>query len=416
MSQSIVTAYQNKYEDDNEDSEDSEIQIVFVKRKNHKVCNLILDNCLISETGCIDKVADICSRVTECDLAHNNISDWNEVFRLLDVGKHIKFLNLSNNKLGKCEQLPENQYPFLQCLALSGNDNQWDNLLSLLPSFPSLSHLNIGHSKIASMPCPADIQFPNLTELNLIENSISCFDDVSELATMFINLHTLVLSDNPVISFGDNQQVVERFEKLAKLHVNNITINSWDEVSKLRWFPALSDVRMVHWDLFGDMNEKDRQKMLGALLPNAHLINGAPIPDREAAERWYMRRCQGDGNTETSRYKELYEKYGELPAIGDIKLGGTDETITLKLCVPEKGVEVEKSFSIYDTIKNIKTLIKTEFKLKGKIRIECEGEDTSKWFTITDEYDYTLIHRSDLKDGDKLIAHSLKYFLSLLDS
>ena len=59
MSQSIVTAYQNKYEDDNEDSEDSEIQIVFVKRKNHKVCNLILDNCFISETGCIDKVCTV---------------------------------------------------------------------------------------------------------------------------------------------------------------------------------------------------------------------------------------------------------------------------------------------------------------------------------------------------------------------
>ena len=59
MSQSIVAAYQNKYEDDNEDSEDSEIQIVFVKRKNHKVCNLILDNCFISETGCIDKVCTV---------------------------------------------------------------------------------------------------------------------------------------------------------------------------------------------------------------------------------------------------------------------------------------------------------------------------------------------------------------------
>ena len=46
-------------------------------------------------------------------------------------------------------------------------------------------------------------------------------------------------------------QVAERFEKLAKLHVNKITINSWEEVSKLRWFPALADVRMVHWDLFG---------------------------------------------------------------------------------------------------------------------------------------------------------------------
>ena len=46
-------------------------------------------------------------------------------------------------------------------------------------------------------------------------------------------------------------QAIEKFEKLAKLHVNNITINSWEEVSKLRWFSALKDVRMIHWDLFG---------------------------------------------------------------------------------------------------------------------------------------------------------------------
>ena len=49
------------------------------------------------------------------------------------------------------------------------------------------------------------------------------------------------------------------------------------------------------------MKEEDRRKMLGALLPNTHLINGAPIPDREAAERWYMRRCQAAGNIENIR-------------------------------------------------------------------------------------------------------------------
>ena len=45
--------------------------------------------------------------------------------------------------------------------------------------------------------------------------------------------------------------MVAKFDKVTKLHVNNITINSWEEVSKLRWFPSLNDVRMVHWDLFG---------------------------------------------------------------------------------------------------------------------------------------------------------------------
>jgi hypothetical protein len=49
----------------------------------------------------------------------------------------------------------------------------------------------------------------------------------------------------------------------------------------------------------------------------------------------------------------LYEKYGQLPELGDVKLGGNDETITLKLCVPERGVEVETTFSIYDSVSTI---------------------------------------------------------------
>ncbi|KAL5259721.1 hypothetical protein ACHWQZ_G009981 [Mnemiopsis leidyi] len=406
MSQSIVAAYQNKYEDEDEEQEVSEIKLVFVKRKKFKLCNLILDNCSITKTGSLDKVADICSKVTECDLSHNIISEWSEVFRLLDVGLHIKFLNLSSNKLGKCEQLPEKQYTSLQCLILCGNDNDWDNLHTLLPSFPSLTHLNIGYSNISALPSTTDTVFPNLTELNLIQNNISRFEDVLGLAHTFPNLHTLVLSDNPLSSFGEDQKAIERFEKLAKLHVNNITINSWEEVSKLRWFPELSDIRMIHWDLFGDMNESERRKMLGALLPNTHLINGSPIPNREAAERWYMRRCQAANDVENRRYKELYEKYGELPELGDIKLGGQDETITLKLCVPERGVEMEKTFSIYDSLKDIKTFVKNEYSIKKKLMIEVPIVEDAPVDLYGISFDYTLLHRTALKDGDTLTLRS----------
>lgn len=58
---------------------------------------------------------------------------------------------------------------------------------------------------------------------------------------------------------------------------------------------------MVHWDLFGEMNEDERRRMLGALLPNIHLINGAPIPEREGCERWYLRRCKAAADTEGRR-------------------------------------------------------------------------------------------------------------------
>ena len=56
MTQSIVEAYQKKYEDEDEVREDSDIQLVFVKRKHFKLFNLILDNCHISEIGSLEKV------------------------------------------------------------------------------------------------------------------------------------------------------------------------------------------------------------------------------------------------------------------------------------------------------------------------------------------------------------------------
>ena len=55
------------------------------------------------------------------------------------------------------------------------------------------------------------------------------------------------------------------------------------------------------------MNETERRKMLGALLPNTHLINGAPIPNRESAERWYMRRCQAADDLENRRFGIMRE-------------------------------------------------------------------------------------------------------------
>lgn len=50
------------------------------------------------------------------------------------------------------------------------------------------------------------------------------------------------------------------------------------------------------------MPELDRRNMLAALLPTCKLINGAPIEERDAAERWYLRKCQGQGDTCNARY------------------------------------------------------------------------------------------------------------------
>ena len=70
-----------------------------------------------------------------------------------------------------------------------------------------LTDLNIGHNNISALPCPTGSTFPALAELNLIQNNISSFVEVSDLSETFPNLQTLVLSDNPLKSFGDDEKV-----------------------------------------------------------------------------------------------------------------------------------------------------------------------------------------------------------------
>lgn len=82
--------------------------------------------------------------------------------------------------------------------------------------FFRLTHLNIGYSNISALPSTTDTVFPNLTELNLIQNNISRFEDVLGLAHTFPNLHTLVLSDNPLSSFGEDQKVGRNFYNTVK--------------------------------------------------------------------------------------------------------------------------------------------------------------------------------------------------------
>lgn len=71
----------------------------------------------------------------------------------------------------------------------------------------SLKNLNIGSNEVGALKCPRIPGLPNLTELNLINNKLESFVDVMEIGDVFPGIETLVLSDNPLCSFGDNEEV-----------------------------------------------------------------------------------------------------------------------------------------------------------------------------------------------------------------
>lgn len=79
---SITQAVNEKYcENDDEDSSSSGF-ILFVPRSSPRMrlpSTLILDHCEIDSVGDEESLSSLCHEVHELDLAHNQISHWNEV-------------------------------------------------------------------------------------------------------------------------------------------------------------------------------------------------------------------------------------------------------------------------------------------------------------------------------------------------
>ena len=81
---SLTQAVVEKYSDDDEDSANQGF-VLFVPRSSPRQrlpSTLILDHCDIDSVGDEQSLSSLCHDVKELDLAHNNISNWNEVCSL----------------------------------------------------------------------------------------------------------------------------------------------------------------------------------------------------------------------------------------------------------------------------------------------------------------------------------------------
>ena len=78
---SLTQAVAEKYSDDDDDSS-SQGYVLFVPRSHPRQrlpSTLILDHCDIDSVGDEQSLSSMCHDVKELDLAHNNISKWDEV-------------------------------------------------------------------------------------------------------------------------------------------------------------------------------------------------------------------------------------------------------------------------------------------------------------------------------------------------
>nr|CAG4649305.1 EOG090X05JJ [Scapholeberis mucronata] len=346
---SIAQAVNEKYfENDDEDSSSSGF-ILFVPRSSPRTrlpSTLILDHCEIDSVGDEESFSSLCHEVHELDLAHNQISHWNEINKIITCLPKLSFLNLSYNMLGNVNaSAPQSSYPSLKKLVLNHVGIQWNMLLPYLSLVPNLEELHLSFNQIEVSVDESSGEkhevFPKIKVLHFDGNRIENRDHLQWLSDRFPSLTSLVLCDCPLWTlrwkssaareaqgyqmsgnsssgsysssggssvasscFGDGKsspcctpcseegRLKERqssmskealFPHLRTVSLNNSMFDCWEEIGELRDWPNLAELRMQSCPLFRKLTDHERRQLTIARLPNLRRLNGGG--DISAKER-----------------------------------------------------------------------------------------------------------------------------------
>ncbi|XP_017877620.1 tubulin-specific chaperone cofactor E-like protein isoform X2 [Ceratina calcarata] len=182
---------------------------IFIPKKSprHTVpALLVLQDCDIESAGNdAEKLRNKCKNVEELDLAQNKLSQWAEVFGILQHMPKIKFVNLSFNCLAEVLEVKHGSYDLLKNLVLNGTRVTWSTVQGLIRLLRNLEELHLSLNEYKTVD--VDHQKPenrnlSVKKLHFTGNPVEVWNEISKLGYMFPNLESLVLAECPIRSLG----------------------------------------------------------------------------------------------------------------------------------------------------------------------------------------------------------------------
>ncbi|XP_012339274.1 tubulin-specific chaperone cofactor E-like protein [Apis florea] len=191
---------------------------IFIPKKSprHTVpALLVLQDCDIESAGNdAEKLSKKCRNVEELDLAQNKLSQWNEVFGILQHMPKIKFVNLSFNCLAEVLEIKHGSYDMLKNLVLNGTRVTWSTVQGLIRLLRNLEELHLSLNEYKTVDL--DYQLPenknvSVKKLHFTGNPVEVWNEISKLGYVFPNLESLVLAECPIRSLAlvDNRNLNE---------------------------------------------------------------------------------------------------------------------------------------------------------------------------------------------------------------
>ncbi|KAM4650406.1 tubulin-specific chaperone cofactor E-like protein isoform 2-T3 [Discoglossus pictus] len=324
---------------------------------------LVLNGCGINCAGEECEIAAFCSHVSELDLSHNKLEDWQEVSKIVSNVPQLQFLNLSCNPLHKSvlSRTSAGSFSGIRKLVLNNCKASWETVHTLLMELPELEELFLCLNKYTTVLC-SPVCFHSLKLLHITDNNLQDWAEIRKLGIMFPCLDTLVLANNKVLTIGDSGDALARlFPKLRSISLHKSGLSSWEDIEKLNTLPKLEEIRLLGIPLVEPYSTEERRKLVIARLPSVSKLNGSVVTqgEREDSERFFLRYYSEFPKEDVPlRYQELVTKYGKLEPLAEIDLRPQNRaSVDIHFEEKVENISIRLDQTVAEFKKQLKTLV-----------------------------------------------------------
>uniref|UniRef100_A0A0D9WBT8 CAP-Gly domain-containing protein n=2 Tax=Leersia perrieri TaxID=77586 RepID=A0A0D9WBT8_9ORYZ len=300
----------------------------------------------VSSIGPRDELTNLVPNLRQLDLTGNLLSQWKDIFSLCEALASLEVLDLTNNTM-EDDFTKSSSIKNIHVLVLNYCGVTWELVEKMKVPFSCLNelHLMTNRIKIIMTPVGNIVQgFDTLRLLNLEDNHIDSWDEILKLSylrsleQLHLNknmLKHITYPSNPPLVGSLGDAAVVPFEKLRVLLLGSNQIDELLSIDSLNFFPSLTDVRLSDNPIADPAKGGVPRFVLIARLGKVKVLNGSEVSlrERREAEIRYVRLVMGKAEShDPEEIKRLHPRFAELKAFHGIE----DEKPISRIAGPRK--------------------------------------------------------------------------------
>ena len=270
-------------------------------------------------------------QIKDIDLAGNLLSNWAEVWAIIQQFPNLMNLSLAYNRI-RDVTIPVQSLHHFRILNLNNcSISKFSTLEWIEASMPNLQELCIAGANLSNIQGKSLRFLQNLQVLDCSECQLTSWDRITSTFGSLPNLEQMSLDNNPIERISDTPQ--GSFQNLKAIQLAGTSIASWSDIEALNCLSRIASLRLKNTPLTSKMGQGEVRAITVARVPTLEYLNGSVIStqERTEAERRYVSLAvrliaQAEANQENQnggptgdevrsehpRLAELREKYKEM--------------------------------------------------------------------------------------------------------